>query len=389
MIYNGTEKAVSEIEISAVATGTDGKSVLQDWGNPVDIKVVEPLLDIIPAGGYSPFSVVVQGGKPDQFSLEITAKRNTDFVPVTLLVEHTRLIQDDNGNFFLSGELVNPTNEHVRVDDIALAVLDKNGEVRAAAETYFYPSELYPAGDPDGLDRAPFSTQIYGPFKTFKDMGVYVQAAVGTYGENADFDISLVYSYVDDFMEMPHYIGQVTNNTEEISSPRLLISLFDENGNVLMAYEEAAAPFTEPGKSGYFDLSNFTAFTMIKDLAEQIKDVRIQVDPGDIYHYSKLSPLKVNGTKLTKEGNSWQEEMNSWHFSGTITNTTDHPIYSGDVYVEIYDANKNLVGFGSAYAGSASEVMVGGVISYDVYVSIDPALDGKTLTYKIFAQRVD
>lgn len=389
MIYNGTEKDVSDIEISAVATGTSGKSVLQDYGTLVDVKVTEPLLDIIPAGTYAPFAVVAQGGKPDQYSLEITSKENVDFEPVNLLVEHTRLLQDDAGNFFLSGELVNPTNEHVLVDDLALAVLDDNGEVRGAESAFFYASELFPAGDPRGLDRAPFYVQVYGPYSTFKTMGVYPLARAGSYEYNTDYEVTLVYSYVDDVMEMPHYIGQVTNNSEKISSPRLLISLFDEDGNVLLAYKEAAAPFMEPGKSANFDLSNYTAFTMIPDLAEEVKDVRVQIDPGDIYSYAKLVPLKVNSINLTREGNSWQEEKNIWHFSGTITNTTDKPIYSGDVFVEIYDADKKLVGFSTAYAGAASKVAVGGVISYDIYVNIDPALDSKTLTYKVYAQRTD
>lgn len=389
MIYNGTNEAITDIKLILRAADSAGNTVLQRYpgstNDPVDELEVsryksDMVPEMIPAGGYAPFAKVVNTGKPATFSIEVNTYQSFPDETVEVRVENAQLLYDGDGNFFIAGEVVNTGPAPVRILGVTGAVLDDSGAVWGAAEAWAYGGYLLPAGDPSGLDRAPFSMNIFGPFTAYTGFSVHPAAVVEGLDDETAYTAEVTHTFVDSIDQF-HMIGQVTSHTgTQVAAPEVLGVLYDENGLVIDVTRLYCFPALHPGETGFVDISTFKVIDAMPELAGQVASTRLQINPENVNALTDSNPLEVRG--VTRE---YQDFGPSWYFTGSVVNTTGVAIDDAIVAVAVYDADGILVGAYFAYLSKSGDIPAGGSETFDLYVTLDPALDPSTLTYELVA----
>jgi|GEM_PF-5651074 len=389
MIYNGTGEAITDIKLTLRAADSAGNTVLQRYSGGTDKPVDElevsrynsdMVPEIIPAGGYAPFSKVINTGVPATFSIEMDSYESFSQETAEVLVENAQLLYDGEGNFFIAGEMVNTLPTPVRILGVTGAVLDDSGAVWGAAEAWAYGGYLLPAGDPSGLDRAPFSMQIFGPFTAYTGFSVRPAAVVEELDDETAYTAEVTHTFVDS-LDQFHVIGQVTSHTSaQVAAPETLAVLYDENGLVIDVTKLYCFPSLNPGETGFVDISSFKVIDAMPEMAGRVASTKLQINPENINTVTASNRLEVRG--VTRE---YQDFGPSWYFTGSVVNTTGVPINDAIVAVAVYDANGTLVGTYFDYLSKSGDIPAGGTETFDLYVTLDPAIDPATLTYELIA----
>lgn len=385
LLFNGTAQGIAKIKLEVRASDKNGRSVVTNQiAEVVEVAEVAPLLERVAPNSYAPFAVVINAGVPVTYSVAVKSYQPDKKPFATVQLENAQLWHDGDGNHFVVGELVNTGAQTVTVEQVAGAVLDAEGLVRAAGRAAFWSEYLLPAGDAEGRERAPFSAWIYGPFKTYPALAVYPLAAEGTPREALAYQLTLTHRFVDSG-GWYHLVGQLTNTGSVTASVEVLGGLYDAAGRVVDAYKLYTPLAAGPGESVPFDLAGFEAVAHLDSLADQVATCRLLVNPGGILTWRNVYALPTRNLRLVEK-----QAGGSWHFAGGVDNTRGKPISSAKVVVALYDAEATLVGVGFASAyGSSGKIAAGSATKFDVYVQVDPALDASTLTYRAFAQTTD
>ncbi len=389
MIFNGTDQPVGELKMSLKAADSAGNTVLEEYSGGDWVKVEQRevsrwksdmVSETIPPGDYAPFYTVINSGTPATYSIEMTSYKVVVEDIAVVKVENEQMFTDGEGNFFISGELVNTEAFGVKVEEIFGAVLDEAGEVWGAGEAWAYGGYLLPAGDPSGLDRAPFSVKIFGPMKRYSGFSVHPLATSGEPSDDLAYTTSLTHTFVDT-LDRFHVIAEVVSGTTtQIASPEVLASLYDENGKVIDVHKLYSHPSLKPGEHGYADVFQFAAISAIPELVDRVVTARVQINPENIYDVSAKNVLAVQGVKR-----EYSDFGPSWYFTGWVVNTTSEPLGGATVMVVVRDAEKIPVGTFFAYVNPDDKIAAGGLEDFSLTVFLDPALDLATLTYEIVA----
>ncbi len=383
LVKNNTDRAKSSIELTLEIRDASGASILKDSDDKViESTVIYPLLDNLFPGQSAPFDFYLSkdDGVPADLTAEITGSLSSSETQAEVVVENAEMFMGDPGEYYISGELVNKSNEGSKVDSLAGAVLDDAGNVVAADWSVSYSYYLAPAGDAGGMDRSPFIISIDGPVhENYTGYATYVDGIVSEEIPVQEIYVDLTYDYFDDWGDF-HVVGTLENGSDVRYSTYLVTGLYDEFGVVIDAASSSMPMYLEPGQVIPFDATYFSSVGWNDGQAERVDNYTTQIDPYWTYEapYETVA-LKTFTVTESKDGDSW-------NFTGDVTNDSGKDLSWMIVLVAIYDGD-TLVGtdYYSIYP-DGDAFTAGSKGSYDISANVDPLLAGKTLSYEFIIQ---
>jgi hypothetical protein len=377
-VKNGTDKTLTDIELTIEIKDASGNSLLKDdSGNVIPSQTLSTLLSTLAPGEASPFafSYDTTNGTPASFKVSITGQQTGQADRATLNVENAQLYDDKNGTLYLSGELVNTSSKWAYIHSVAGAALDSNSNVLSADWSVDYTTELAPTGDSAGRDRTPFLVYFPTPgSSTVTDWVVYSDADV----TDAPTDYSLVLNvtnhYFDQFNSF-HIVGTVTNNSTQTIHTLAVAGLYAADKKVLDASYEFIQLNVEPEKSVPFDFSGFSSVNYNPEQAAKLDSYTVQYDPWSTY------PPVSSYVTLTTTGDQIQKDGANWTVTGNVTNTSSQALSSETVVVTVLDAKNKVVAMGYTYVSPTGDsITTGEKTNYSVGIYLDPKVDASGYT---------
>jgi len=381
VINHGTGPA-TQVELTVELKDQAGVSLLTDLnGNLLPSVIKNLLLDTLAPGQSCPFaftfdalpaapasySVVVSG-----FQLGVLNRPEMDTVNV-------QIIDNGSGWFYLSGDLLNQSNQWVRVDGLAGAVLDASGKVLSAGWSGTFSSTLAPAGDVNGRDRTPFLIAFANPGPEVSLWRVYWDATVDNSLTDYPIQSAVTNSYFDQYGSY-HLVGWATNLADQPLTVMLVSGLSSESGSVVDASVNTLPVPIAPGASQPFNISSFSNVNFDVDQASLVRNHQILVDL--LY----TSPPNSQTLELVPEQEQVTRDVSTWLVSGSFTNSTDRVLRDAIAVVEVLDPQGNLVTSDYNYVLIEEPLQPGSTASYEVYLYLDPFVDasGFSASTKIY-----
>jgi hypothetical protein len=286
-----------------------------------------------------------------------------------LTYENIHTAEDGLDTYYLSGELVNQSDQWVLVNGLAGGLLDTAGTVISAEWTGTYTTLLAPAGNPAGRDRTPFAVSFLSPKTTPDKWSLWWDAEVATDVTDYDLKVQVAYSYFDEY-EGLHLVGTVTNNATVALTSLVVAGLYDAEGTCLDADYSFLPLSIQPGQSVPFDISYFSNVNYNPDEAALVDTYTVQVDPWNTYEpYYNTAIIQSESEMISQDGNNWT-------VTGSFINTTERNVSSVTVVTSVYDSQGSLVGTNYTYVYPEGEFFAPGDSStYELYLSLDPDAD--------------
>ncbi len=381
LICNKTKDAVSDIELSVEVFDKAGKSIHKEENKYAALTYVD-------AGEATPFGVEISQDLPDADTYEVTVTNSSSATLHRATVESqgVMMVVDDNGKVQLTGELVNNGSEPVAIHGLAAATFDKDGKMVSAD----YSDVLIHYLDPGKV--GPFRISMNAP-KDGADVKDYTLYTDVETTDTQDFLMSAKDDLTDisEFFDVNgnyHIAGEMTSSADQDVTVRLLVTLYDKNGNVLDA-SYADDPFTSlaPKETVPYEFSLWGPVASKKGTYDAFEKWKIQVDP------SLTFPTSTQMVDLTS---SVSDESNSFDtvegtFNGTVKNTSGSDLKSIMIVVGIYgkkgekDAGK-LLTTGYAYADFQDTLANGKSAQYTVYVPVPKDFDKTKYEYDLIVK---
>jgi hypothetical protein len=283
--------------------------------------------------------------------------------------ENVQLVEDGYGNYYLTGELVNTSNQWVHINALAGGVLDDANTVLSADWTSTYTAELAPTGDESLRDRTPFAIDFPIPTQEATQWSIWWDADINADVVDYPLIVDVTNSYFDEYGDA-HLVGFVTNSTEQTLTTSLVGGLYDAEGLVLDAgYTFLGMPMA-PGEAVPFDISYFGVVNYSDTQAALVDSYSVQFDTWSTYEpYYSYADLTYSGETVQKSGGSWT-------VSGTATNSSTNNLSGITVLVAVFDGADNLVAYNYSYSYPEGEFYApGDTATYDVYLYLDPTAD--------------
>ncbi|MEW6092469.1 MAG: FxLYD domain-containing protein [Chloroflexota bacterium] len=371
-VMNNADTPVSNIELSIQLTDAAGASLLRDdTGNVTDSLPFYPILWTIAPGESTPFSFWFDAaaGMPANYSVAVSSYDVGEVNRGQLQSQNVQIIEDTYGDFILTGELVNLSDQWVHIWGLAGGVLDDANTVLSTDWTGTYTAILAPAGTEDGSDHTPFSVSFPVPQIEATQWSLWWDADIVTDMTDYDLGVNVTNSYFDEF-GAAHLVGTVENYTDTPLTTTLVGGLYAEDGTVLDA-SYAFLPLTvQPGDAIPFDISYFGSVNYNPDQAALVATYTAQFDPWSTY------PPFYSSVALTPTGETIQKSGGTWTVTGNVTNTTDQNLNGVTVVVVVLDPSGALVAMGYDYVYPDTDVIAPGTGgAYEVYIYLDPAVD--------------
>lgn len=371
-VMNNSDTTLTSIELIIELLDANGQSLVKDEdGNPKQEDIFYPMLYTIGAGESSPFSYYFDtaNGMPATYSVTVGTYDVAQSNRADLVYENIHTADDGMGTFYLSGELVNQSDQWVHINGLAGGVLDTEGTVLSAEWTGTYTTLLAPAGNPAGRERTPFAVSFPSPKTTPDQWSIWWDAEVATDVNDYDLQVTVTNSYFDEYDGL-HLVGWVTNNTSTLLTSLVVAGLYDADGACLDADYSYLPTGIAPGQSVPFDISYFSNVNYNPDEAALVNTYTVQVDPWNTYepYYSTASILV--------ESESIEQDGNYWTVTGNFTNTTERNVSSVAVITSVYDSQGTLVGTNYTYVFPDGDFFAPGDAStYELWLSLDPNAD--------------
>ena len=383
LVKNNSDRALDSIELTIEAKDASGVSMLKDTDDVVvDTLTFYPLLTNLFPGEVAPFDYylyVEDRQEPATVNVTPTGSLSSSEKRADVSVENAELFLGDQGAFYISGELINNSSNGVKVDSLAGAVLDDNGNLVAADWSYSYSYYLAPSGDEGGMDRAPFVISLDGPESAYSKYQVYVDAIDTDEIPIQEIYVDLTNNYFDDYGDF-HIVGTLENGSSEIYTAYLVTGLYDENNVVLDAVSSSVAIYLEPGAIVPFDVTYFSVVGYNPAQADRVDTFTVQIDP----YWTYESPYEV--VTLTSINATDQVDGATWTFTGDVTNDSGQELSWATVVVEVYDGDLLVATDYYTLYPEDDSIAPGDVETFDFTLYGDPTLDASTLTYKFTAQ---
>jgi hypothetical protein len=372
-ISNNLSSPATSIELSISITDTSGVSLLKDEnGNTIDDLSFYPMLGTIDSGKTSPFlySFDISNGNPANYNVTILGYQSGLTPRGSLLEQNIQIINDGNGNFVLTGELVNQTTQWVIINNLVGGVRDDANIVLSAAMTGTFAKLLAPAGEIGYLDRTPFYITFPIPMADATQWSVWWDAGIATEIPGDLLTAEVKYSYFDEYGSA-HLVGSVTNNSDTTLISTVIAGLYAEDGTVLDAsYSTLVLPIL-PGTERPFDIAYFGSVNTNEEQAALVNSFDVKVDYGRTY------PSLTDTVGLTPINETIQKIESTWTVTGNFANTTTNELSGVTVMAAVYDPAGTLVAMGYTYSFPAGDTSYapGDSDSYEIYIYLDPVAD--------------
>lgn len=369
-VMNNSNVPLVAVELTIEIRDAGGASLLKDDdGNIVPSLVFYPMLYTIGVGESSPFVYYFDTtvGQPATYTVTVSAYEATEATRGELQAENVQMIDDGSGYFYLSGELVNLSNEWVHIRGLAGGALDDANTVLSADWTGTYTTLLAPAGNSADRNRTPFIVSFPIPPGNVTQWSLWWDVDVETNVVDHDLQITVTNTYFDEY-DSVHLVGFVTNNTNLPLETIVVAGLYADDGTCLDA-DYAYLPYAvQPGKSAPFDISYFSNVNYNAEQAALVSSYTVQIDPWNTYE-----PY-YNSVSLTNSDENIKKDGSYWTVTGNFTNTSDKNITGATVVVMVFDPEGTLAAMSYQYLYPTSDFFApGSGKSYEVYLYLDPS----------------
>jgi hypothetical protein len=386
-IYNNTEEPITSIELTLELVDAGGESVLTDFDdNPVESVTFSPFLYTLAQGETSPFDYYLSIDDEDTTAWEptvtVTGSDEADVNRAEMEIVNDQLSEDEFGTLYLTGELVNLSDEPVLVNSLAGALADADDVILAADASYSLARYLAPAGDENGNDRTPFVISLDGPADTAESSYFYWDVDVTDPIDTAnDVTIDLANAFIDEFDNL-HIVAAIGNEGDLVLAIQLVAGLYAEDGTVLDAATVSAPIYIGPGE---FIPISFDYFSSVNSNAEELDRVdnyTVQIDSYWTYETSFDVVTLETGNESSETFGEGQVT-----FTGDVLNTSAEALASATLILALYDTDDNLVTSswtsvypeGDTFAPEAS-------LPFELTVYLPPGEDTSGYTFSTFVQ---
>jgi hypothetical protein len=367
-VVNNTNAAISTIEMSVEIKDAAGNSLIKDdAGNVTASAKVSPMLYTLAPGEASPFeySYETSQGTPASYNVTISGQQPGTANRASLNVENVQLVDNGQGWYYLTGELVNTGSKWAHINSLAGAVMDDTSHVLSADWTATYATELAPAGDAAGRDRTPFEINFPDPGGATK-WHVYLDADATDSVIDYPLGVTISNTFFDQFGSF-HVVGTLVNNSTNLLDSLVVAGVYGTDKTVLdSSYSFVPIPI-KPGANGTFSVSSFSSINYNPNQASLVSTTSIQADPWFTYPPTNgVVDLTASGETITKNGATWT-------FDGNVINTSDKSLSGATVEVMIMDGQNKLVAMEyTSISPSGDAIVPGDTNTYSLSVYLDP-----------------
>jgi|GEM_PF-410676 len=386
LVHNDTENPATSIELTIQLADGNGDTLLTDSdGEPVDEVTFSPLLYTLGQGEITPFDYYVSTDEDDTSAwtghVSVTDVSEGDVNRADVEVVNDNITIDQYGTIYLTGELVNNSDEPVSVNGLAGALVAEDGTAVAADSSYNVARYLAPAGDAAGNDRTPFSISLDGPADNADSSVFYFDVdKTDEIDTGADIAIDIKNSFVDDFDSL-HLFAVVGNTGDQVMSVGLVAGLYAADGTVLDAAYTSVPIYVGPGEVVPVSFDSFYTVSGDADLIAQVDHFTIQVDP----YWTSETGFDV----VTLETANETSETASGYvtFTGDVNNISDKDLSSATVVLAIYDADDNL--YSSYWTGVYPEgdtFAAGETLPFEINLYVPSDVDVSNFSFVTYVQ---
>jgi hypothetical protein len=375
-VLNNSSAVVSSIELTVEIKDTAGNSLIKDdSGNVAANAQVSPMLYTLAPGEASPFeySYETTQGTPASFNVTISGQQTGTVNRASLNTENVQLVDDGQGWYYLTGELVNTGSQWAHINSMAGAVLDDTNHILSADWTATYATEVAPAGDAAGRDRTPFEINFPNPGGATK-WHVYLDADVSDTVIDYPLGVTISNTYFDQYGSF-HVVGWLANNSDKLLDSLVVAGVYGADKTVLdSSYSFVPVP-VKPGANAAFSVSSFSSINYNPNQASLVDTTSIQADPWFTYPPTNdVVDLAATGETITKNGATWT-------FDGSVTNTSDKSLSGATVVVMITDVQNKLIAMEyTSISPSGDAIAPGDSNPYSVSIYLDPKANTTGLT---------
>jgi hypothetical protein len=290
--------------------------------------------------------------------------------PVDVTRRKESSIVDDRGYIHLTGELYNHNLFPIFVQNLSVGAFDSNGnlvnmDTDSVHIHYLDPGEFGPFRLT--IPNSNIETQGSTEYKVFFD-------ATRTKPEDyLDLEINEKLNHFRDKSGIFHLVGEISNESEQALSVRVLAGIYDSEGLVIDA-SSTSLPLSaiQPRETLPFEFDSWGPQSFKRGVPQTSHTYSVQWDP-----YWTL-PNEINYVNLEIIGGTQQFNPGKGIFSGSITNTSSFQISSFTLILSIYNIHTGVI-----QAVSSTEFMdgllVGETISYEVGFDYPDTLDLNTV----------
>ncbi len=370
LVLNYTDSPVENIRIDINVLDSSGTVIYEDTVG-TDFYALAP-------GEATTFQWWTLEDLPDaaSFAASVVDYDSSSVERAAVDVTNSRMTVDDNGDVYVTGELVNNGDQPVKIDNLAAAAFDSFNDLALAGANDVFVGYLDPG------ESGPFRVTMSGPAEgadDITDYQVFAEASVAdpTTVWNITFgDEEHIYT---DAWGYYHLVGEVSNNDTANLNVRLVAGFYDVNGVVLDAdYVDLPLHALAPGETAPYDVDGWGPVNSAAGLSDQIDTYTIQWDPA----WTWDTAAQTVDLSVTDEDNSVDED--SATFTGTITNDSGQDVDSGVVIVGLRDtASGTVVAADYTYLEG---IPAGGSAAYEVSLDIEPGLDTNAVEYFVIAK---
>jgi hypothetical protein len=374
LVENGTSSALTNMDIEVQALNEAGQTVYTTT-TYTSLYTLEP-------GETSPFNAYLYEDVPGvkDFSASVISYDETNYTPPQVDFGSVIVTQDDTGYYHITGDIFNNDSQPIVIYAIAAALYDDAGGLISIDLCYDRLSAIEAGG------RGSFRTSAsYVPGSDRPAMDSYELFLDTDYYDPQKYDVSFgsITDYVDDYIQSFHLVGEVTNNSDQNLSLKLVGTIFDSQDQVVdVSTTDLVFYNFEPGETLPFSFDYWGPLNHINDPYAQAANYLIQVDwytSGQSY----FDTLSLETSDITVEKDDFNEAV----YSGKVLNNSGVDVDSTTVVVAIYDKSNGKI-LGMEYTFLYESIPNGSSTDFTVYIPIKEDWDVTTLDYKAIAKAV-
>lgn len=370
-VFNNTEDTFNSIDLTVEIMNADGSSMLLDEnGNTAADVVIHPLLYSLAPGSSSPFEYTYEtvNGTPATYSVQLTGKQSSTSNSVSLQIENVQLMDNGTNWFYLTGKLVNTSNQWVHINALAGGILDDTNTVLSANWTSTYTTELAPSGDAQGRDWTPFQINFPNPGGG-THWKIYQDANIAESVSDFPLGVEITNSYLDQY-GVNHLVGWISNSSNQPLDSLVVAGLYSADGTVLDAGYASVPLVIKPGTAAPFSISSFESLNRNPNLVPLVTAKTAQYDPWFSYVPPSETVDMVHGIE------DIQKDGATWIVTGSFTNDSGKEILYATVAVMVIDAQSKLIAmeYASIYPATGA-ITPGETMAYSITMHLDQSAD--------------
>lgn len=368
LISNGTDADYIDVQVSVEAIDMEGNSIQSEIG--------PALVSQLPSGGEIPFRVIgfENASSAARFQAQVDQVIEADLIQPELEIIESTLVVDDEDGAHILGRVVNHSDLAVTLAGIAVAIFDS--ELIAADTAQVWIGHLDPGED------GPFRASI--PFSGFDPSGVlthrvYLDAQFSAMAQGVALDLSSPFNYRDQSGGF-HLVGELTNAHTGALHARLIGAIYDTEGNLIDAAFVDPVPSLDPLESIPFDLSNWGPLNTVAGLHERAETFIIQWDP--LWTFESENPA----AKLSVDSLRSESSEGGLIVRGSVQNDSSAGVGQVHLIAGVREISSGVLqGVGTELIG---EIDIGGQLSFEVFVPLEPGFDASGLDIFVIAKGV-